>query len=195
LTPDLIPAQIDLLPSEVLLVEKPANCVIRLSDFDLSTSWWRALMPLIGMGRKEAIGGRLSLTNYRLIFQAHDINRVQGTFSIFLPTIRSVQNTSVLIVRKIQVATRTQAFEFILWGIPAFMTALRQAQTAVDHAQQHALQELVAANLDTCVESTEMRQVAEALIRDVNRDLTDAKVRNSFAVTQVLNIQDLLQLE
>lgn len=193
--PDMPPVHIHLLPTEEVLVEKPANYVIRLHDYQVSTSALSALMPLIGMRGKEAIGGTLSLTNYRLVFQAHAINRVHGTFSIFLPTIRDLHNTSVLIVRKLQVATRAHDFEFVLWGISPFMTAIRHAQSALaDPHQQEDLRQLVAANVDTFVESLEMREVAEALIHDVNRDVTGLHVHTSLDVIQLHTLQELLQL-
>lgn len=189
--PNMIWAQIDLLPTEEVLVEKPANCVIRLKDYHLSRMWFRTLMPLIGMTGKEAIGGMLSLTNYRLIFHAHEINRVQGAFSIFLPTICGLQNTSVLVVRKIRVVTQSQDFEFVIWGIPMFLTAIRQALTELDDQRQQDLRQLVATNVETCVENPNMRQVAKTLIQDVNLDLTGLNAGNSFDVTQLRNIQEL----
>lgn len=148
LIPDMIPIQHDLLPTEDVIIAKPANYIIRLKDYRLSTIWLRALMPLIGVGGKEAIGGTLYLTNYRLIFDAHALNRVKGTFSIFLPTIRQHQNASGLIIRKIRVATGRQSFEFVVWGVPALLVAIRQAQSVLDDSQQQNLRQLVVANLD-----------------------------------------------
>jgi hypothetical protein len=44
-----------------------------------------------------------------------------------------------------------------------------------------------------CVESPELRLVAEALIQDVNRDLSGLQSYHSFDVLQPRNIQELLQ--
>jgi hypothetical protein len=187
------PTQPDLLPTEEIFLAKPANYVIRLKDYHLSSTWFRALMPLIGMGSREAIGGMLYLTNYRLIFEAHALNRVRGTFSIFLPTIRHLQNASVPVIRKIRITTGRQTFDFVVWGIPTLLTAIRQAQSVLDHSQQQNLRQLVVANLDICVQSPEMRQEAEALILDTSRDLSELNVQNSFDVLQLLTVQELLQ--
>jgi hypothetical protein len=78
-------------------------------------------------------------------------------------------------------------------GIPTLLTAIRQAQSVLDHSQQQNLRQLVVANLDICVQSPEMRQEAEALILDTSRDLSELNVQNSFDVLQLLTVQELLQ--
>jgi hypothetical protein len=123
----------NLLRGEHYTLSKNANVVIRYSDYGLpkiSTGIDLAL-KLVGMEGKEAIGGRLHLTNYRLIFRSHAINRVTGTFSIFLPTIIEVKDTSTFLAKKMQITTQSQAFEFIVWGIPKLLAAIQSAKESI----------------------------------------------------------------
>src|SRR5215212_2488047 len=113
-------AAADLLPGEQVLESKPANAVVKLSEHGLSRFAFDKYMWVAGMKDKEAIGGHLSLTSYRLVFQAHALNRLHGRYSIFLPSIVSVRDASFLWTRKIAVATQLTEFQFVLWGIPRF---------------------------------------------------------------------------
>lgn len=108
----------DLFVGEKVLLSKSANSVIKLNNFslkDISNSIEKA-MAIIGFAGEEAIGGQLHLTNYRLIFKSHPANRVKGKFSIFLNTIKSVKDTSILISKKIEVLTISQKYEFVILG-------------------------------------------------------------------------------
>jgi hypothetical protein len=84
----------DLLPVEKLVLSKFANAIIKIEEHGLSQFFVDDLLGLVGMQGKEAIGGKLHLTNYRLVFKAHFLNRVSGKFSIALPTIQSIKDTS-----------------------------------------------------------------------------------------------------
>ena len=108
----------DLLDGESLIQTKSANAVIKIDEHGLSRFAFDQLMWTIGMKGKEAIGGKIHLTNYRLIFQSHAVNRLTGKFSIFLPTISDLKDASRFLVKKMHVATQTQQFEFVIWGIP-----------------------------------------------------------------------------
>src|SRR5690242_5474204 len=46
---------------------------------------------------------------------------------------------------------------------------------------------------DLCVQRPELRQVAQALVRDVNRDLSSTPITHSFDGLQLLNLQEFLQ--
>ena len=71
----------DLLDSEKLIQTKNANAVIKVDEHGLSRFAFDQLMWMVGMKGKEAIGGKIHLTNYRLIFKSHRINRLTGKFS------------------------------------------------------------------------------------------------------------------
>lgn len=125
----------DLLPGERVLLSKPANAVIRLDEHGLSRLPADPLMRVMGFAGKEAIGGRLHLTSYRLLFKSHRVNRLAGQFSIFLPTITALHDRSRWIAKKLEVVTRLQSLEFVVWGVPAFISTI-QAQAAQITAAQ-----------------------------------------------------------
>jgi hypothetical protein len=135
----------DLLPGEQVLESKPANAVIQLSDYGLSRFAFDKYMWLAGMKNKEAIGGSLSLTSYRLVFQSHQLNRLRGRYSIFLPSILSLRDASFLWTRKIAVGTRLTEYQFVLWGIPRFLQRVEEARSrlsgdALQHLQSIAVE-------------------------------------------------------
>lgn len=73
------------------------------------------------MKGKEAIGGKLYLTNYRLIFKSHGFSQLKGRFSIFLPTVLEFKDMSFILTRKISVRTKLTKFDFVMWGISEFI--------------------------------------------------------------------------
>ncbi|MEV7860975.1 hypothetical protein AB0O86_19620 [Streptomyces hirsutus] len=113
-----------LLPSERRVLRKNANAVIdvreaRLSRFPLDNLMWS-----VGMRGKEAIGGRLHLTNHRLVFRSHRINRARGTFSVFLPCIEEIRKMSFAVTRQVTVSTAMQGFTFVIWGVPRLIDTI-----------------------------------------------------------------------
>ncbi len=126
--------QDELVEDEQLILYKNANFLVKRSDYNLDQLTRSAdiLLRPFGMQGIEAIGGRLYLTNYRLLFASHAFNRVTGTFSISLSTITDVKNTSILFVRKLTVSTSTQSFEFIAWNIPYLITAILAARDSLN---------------------------------------------------------------
>lgn len=113
-----------LLTGEEVRLVKKANAVVRVAEAGLTRFSHDQAMWMIGMHGSEAIGGQLHVTNYRLVFCSHFFNRATGRFSIFLPAISAVRDTSWGIRRQIEVSTRTHRFTFIVWGIPALMAAI-----------------------------------------------------------------------
>ncbi|MEU9099577.1 hypothetical protein [Streptomyces sp. NPDC048361] len=119
----------DLLPGEVVQLTKKANAVVNVSEAGLTRFSRDQLMWMVGMQGSEAIGGKLYVTNYRLVFCSHFANRATGRFSLFLPVISAVRDSSWGVRRQIEVSTRTHQFSFIAWGIPrltATIEGLRQ---------------------------------------------------------------------
>jgi len=121
----------DLLEGERLLTSKLANAIIRPADYDLSRFFADDLLWTVGMKNKEAIGGKLHLTTYRLLFRSHAANRLTGEFELFLPAVVSVRDTSFLWTRKFAVDTETTHQEFVIWGIPHFLQAVEAARAAL----------------------------------------------------------------
>jgi len=124
-----------LYPGERVLASKNANAVITLRDHGLEAlpDTERA-MAWAGFGGKEAIGGRLHLTNWRLVFRSHPFNRVKGQLSIVLPTIVELADTSRFLSRKLLVTTRSAQHEFVVWGVPALIRSIEQARGEADGA-------------------------------------------------------------
>jgi hypothetical protein len=108
----------ELLPEETSILGKNANALVRPDELLLSRL---AFDHALGAGLRgtEAIGGTLHVTSYRLVFKSHAVNRAAGEFSIFLPTVREMRNTSSGLRRQLEVATATQRFTFVVWAVPA----------------------------------------------------------------------------
>ncbi len=69
--------QDELVEDEQLILYKNANFLVKRSDYNLDQLTRSAdiLLRPFGMQGTEAIGGRLYLTNYRLLFASHAFNR------------------------------------------------------------------------------------------------------------------------
>ncbi|MGY0067909.1 hypothetical protein ACWZEH_13980 [Streptomyces sp. QTS137] len=135
----------DLLPGEGLVLRKNANAVIDVREAGLSRFAFDGLMGAVGMRGKEAIGGRVHLTNYRLVFRSHRVNRVRGTFSVFLPSVEKVANTSSGITRQVTVPTAMQDFTFVVWGVPKLIDTVDRSRAGFDDARLPELAGLVLA--------------------------------------------------
>jgi hypothetical protein len=143
----------DTLPDEEILVSKLANLWVRPSEYGLSE------FAFGGSIDNEAIGGRAYLTNYRLIFAAHSLNRLVGTHSVFLPNIRNLRKGWTAL----GVTTETQQYEFQMWFNRRFYEAVEQERCAFGRKELHGLQSLVRDNLDTVSKGLQVNQLADAL--------------------------------
>jgi hypothetical protein len=132
----------ELLPGERRVLTKRANAIVSPTDYGLERFPYDKHMGLVGMKDREAIGGKLHLTTARLVFKAHRINRLTGSMSIFLPSVVAAADTSHRVTRKVRIDTPSQAFEFVMWGIEEFLTALESQRAALGEEQRA---ELVAA--------------------------------------------------
>jgi hypothetical protein len=189
----------DLLPDETVLLSKKANAIIKPDEHGLSRFAFDHLTGAVGMAGMEAIGGNLHLTSYRLLFKAHAVNRLRGTFSIFLPTIQQVRNASSGIARKVEVVTGTQRCTYVVWGVPSVIAAVDRARIALDPAAVARLAELAVEHPQALGEGLEVAGGIEA----VNRMLTP--VTHPFSAAQLdglaplgkstaLNLTELLSL-
>ena len=115
---------------EELLLSKKANFVIAVSEYGLSRFGADDLMWIADLEGKEAIGGKLYVTNYRLIFISHSLNRISGSFEIFLPAITKTYNSSRGITKSITLETEIADFKFIVWGIPKLLDQIDCAASA-----------------------------------------------------------------
>jgi hypothetical protein len=101
-----------LLPNEKIIISKAANLIVSPKDFGLNEFAFDELLSLVGMKNKEALGEKLHFTNFRLIFKSHKINRLNGTISIFLPTIKEISCSSSFLSEKMILETYFSAISF-----------------------------------------------------------------------------------
>lgn len=99
---------------EKIITSELANLVIKPKDFKLKSFAFDSLLWTVGMKNKESLGGKLHITNYRLIFKSHKLNRVRGDFSIFLPTIKATRDFSLLFMKKIILETYSSKIEIVI---------------------------------------------------------------------------------
>lgn len=153
----------DLWPGEEPLLTKNANLVIRIRDHGLSQFAFDKYMFLVGMKGKEALGGQVHLTSYRLLFKTHGLNRLRGKISVFLPNVAAVTNASWFIVRKVRVETQVQTHELVMWGIPRFLAAVEEAKAKLGPPQKERLKQLVLQRSDVMGEGLKKWVAAERI--------------------------------
>jgi len=115
---------------EVLIKKKMASAVFDHSLIGLKGHLFESKAAMVGLEDKEALGGMIYLTNYRLLHRSHFLNRERGTFSIFLPSIRNISDTSFGPNRNITIETDVLDFNFIVWGIPGFIKLIQETMEA-----------------------------------------------------------------
>lgn len=154
------------------------------------------------MKGKEAIGGKLYLTNYRILFKAHRLNRLSGKFSIALPTIQSLKDTSRLLAKRMEVGTGTQMFEFVVWGIPELIKAVQGARDGLAPAQVEELRTAAVENYGKFGKGLKVVEGIEAMNKGllVGRKLSElAKLATGTGdpveLSSILNLLELLSDE
>ena len=136
-----------LFTGETILQAKLATALIRRSDYGLEQMAGEdAVLKLFGQAGIEGIGGKLHLTNYRLVFDSHSYNRVTGVFSVFLSTIVGTTGDTRFTKKRITVSTHATAYEFIAWGIPALLKLIEDARTSLTEPSLDALKSEVEAH-------------------------------------------------
>lgn len=186
----------DLLLGEKVILSKNANVVIKISDYGLKKipGGIDSTMSLIGFSGKEAIGGQLHLTNYRLIFKSHPANRLKGKFSIFLSTISSIKDTSVFISKKIEIKTLGQESEFIVWGITQLIQEINRNKSAITNQQLLELKDLITKNytkIGTGLEYCKNVDILVQVIPNIGEILDDPISLSSLTnIIEILNIID-----
>lgn len=120
--------EIDLLEGEEILDSAAANLVVNVSDFNLGRFAFDDYLWAVGMRGKESIGGFLHLTNFRLIFKAHRINRLTGKLSILLPTVAAAEDTSYLMVKRLTISTQAAKVSFVVGDPSKAAGAILQAR-------------------------------------------------------------------
>lgn len=190
----------DLWPGEKPILSKAANLVISVKESGLSQFAFDKYMGLVGMNGKEALGGQVHLTNLRLIFKSHGLNRLRGKISMFLPSVTGVTNTSWFIVRKVKVETQIQDYEMVLWGIPTFIAAVEEAKARFRPEHVESLRQLILSNpapigegLTKWVAAERINKVLLAMRKGANA-LNDAADFTDLSGTEQRSFLELLTL-
>ena len=186
--------QNDLFDGERVILSKAANSIIKINDYGLKRLPFDQLMPLVGLQGKEAIGGKLHLTNYRLIFKSHPINRLKGKFSIFLSTVEDVRDTSRFVTKKMEVTTQTQTFEFVIWGIPALIKEINSARERLNEEQNNLIKSSAVDDYKKIGEGLELFDLLDKIVRNgpgIAENLL-GMARNPIGLASALNTLELL---
>jgi hypothetical protein len=132
----------DLLPGERLLASRLANLVVDPARFGLRPFVFGDLGFLLGMKGKEVVGGALHLTNLRLLFKTHRLNRLHGAVSLFLPSIVAVEESRLLVMRRLRLRTESMQLEFNLLDVEGLRTPVECARADFGADEQAALAKL-----------------------------------------------------
>jgi hypothetical protein len=128
----------DLVSEEVILSEFTANLMIDIEKSGLSKFCADGLMWAVGAKGKEAIGGKLFLTNFRLIFSSHPLNRLNGQTAIPLNIITNLEDKSKFIFKKCRVMTIDNEIDFVIWKVPKFTGLINVARNELNLPMWHA---------------------------------------------------------
>lgn len=131
-----------LIEKEKIIYKKGSNFIASVDEADLVRFCADQLMWIVGMQGKEAIGGHLYITNFRLIFVAHSVNRLKGQFSIPLSAVNSARRQVKFPVFKLVVETSSGRYDFVNWNV-------RDALSAIASYEDEAPPELETDMLET----------------------------------------------
>ncbi|MHC5825823.1 MAG: GRAM domain-containing protein, partial [Nostoc sp.] len=151
------------------------------------------LISIIGFKDKEAIGGMLHLTNYRLIFKSHIFNRVKGKFSIFLPTIKNIHDTSQFLTKKIEVITQIQVYEFVVWDVPALIQYINFAISSLTDKQKMNIKGFIINESDKIGDGLQFSKVMDKIalnITDIVGPVSEI-AQEPLSLSSILNIIEL----
>lgn len=184
----------DLLLGEKVFLSKNTNAVIKISDYGLKKlpGGIDKTLSLIGFGGKEAIGGQLHLTNFRLIFKSHPANRLKGKFSIFLSTIITVKDISVFLSKKIEIKTLGQSYEFVVWGIPLLMQEINKEKNAINDKQLLELKNLLTSDYSKIGTGLEYCNNIDILIQAIPN--ISAILKDPMSLSSLTNLIEFLDI-
>jgi hypothetical protein len=133
-----------LFSGERVLVTRGANFLLSLEEHKLRR------LGVVGVDSEmrllclpegdESIGGWLYLTDFRLFFRSHNVNRWKGTFSIFLTNVTEIKDISEFISKVLEVITPSYDYKFIVWGVPKLIAAIAAARDSLSPDQNEAMQ-------------------------------------------------------
>jgi hypothetical protein len=184
----------ELLGGESVLLTKRANAIVRPTEYGLGRFPFDKYMGLVGMKGREALGGKLYLTSYRLVFKSHQLNRLTGSLSVLLPSICGIRDASTAITRKVSIQTASQDYEFVIWGISGFLAALEAQRAALDEGGKLRLLAAIAERPSALGSDLEIARTVDLLIKGSEQalDLLDKVCRHAEAGHNLINLVDAL---
>ena len=142
-----------LIEGEKIILSEPANLVIKPKDFKLKNFAFDSLLWTVGMKDKEALGGKLHITNYRLIFKSHKINRIKGDFSIFLPTVKTTRDLELLFMKKIILETYSSKIEVVIDNPKSICKLIDDQKGNLNQQMIQKIKDLIVQNPEKCSNS------------------------------------------
>ena len=141
----------DLIADEKPLAAVPVNLIVRPNDFGLKRFAFDSLLWMVGMKDKEALGGTLHITNHRLLFRTHWLNRLRGTVSIFLANIEDLRDASFAMTESVVLRTTVGTITLVANDAPDLVRKIEQAREAMTPGQTASFRQHVAADPSRCV--------------------------------------------
>ncbi|TAL43019.1 MAG: hypothetical protein EPN91_07225 [Salinibacterium sp.] len=121
----------ELAPGERIILAKAANLIINSGDFGMDpiegAAGRRSMMRGLG---DESLGGRLYLTNRRIVFQTHAMNRLLGTVPIPLKSLTSFTDVSFGLSKMMKLEWDNESCVFVVWGIPRLLKEIEAARNS-----------------------------------------------------------------
>lgn len=191
-----------LLRGETVLFSKFANAIVDLSALGLTPLFGDKFLWTVGLHDQEAVGGKLWVTNVRVIFSSHRFNRGTGTFSVLLPTVTSVADTSFLAMRKFEMRTGRQRYEFVVWGVPETIGMIQNGVRAWSGqslttliSELRAQPEVLGMGLtrDSVAEAINIAMRAASLDGELLADLA-GRSDSRYAFSSLENLAELMEL-
>lgn len=166
-----------LLDGESVMYSGRVNALISPSEHGLSQFAADQLLDRIGAEGQEAIGGKLFVTQARIIFSSHRLNRLSGRLSTPLSVVDSYQRFKSGLLRGLEVRTQAANQSYVSWSAGKAIRTLEEAKAwAREHPAEAEAWDKQLVNL---LGGWEINQTAEAL---------------NLAAKEWLNVSPLTQL-
>ncbi|MEH2070798.1 MAG: hypothetical protein V7K47_21995 [Nostoc sp.] len=128
-----------------------------------------------------------------MIFQSHIFNRVKGKFSIFLPTIKNLHDTSQFLTKKIEVITQIQVYEFVVWHVLALIQSINFATSSLTDKQKMNIKGFIINESDKIREGLQFSKVMDKIalnIIDIVGPVSEI-TQEPLSLSSILNILEL----
>ncbi len=174
----------DLFSGEQLILTKNANAEVSFKAYGLKK------IPGHYSNTNEHVGGQLHLTNYRLVFKSHSLNRLRGKFSIFLSTINQVQDVSSFFKKQVQIETVSQDYRFVMWGIPKFRSVFENQKKQLSLEELEDLKSKIAMDFSKVGTGFETFKQMDQMLQSLPKAMEI--IQDPLGISSILNILELL---